>query len=147
MRNPESAIQRAYIRWARMYPPAAMVYAIPNGGARGAVTAAILKAEGVLRGVWDTHLPTPVNGSPGLWIEFKAGSNGLTEEQVSFGLHLAEHGYTLAVAYDAALAAEFTLSYLRGQTTSGVIHTLKPPKPQTQKRLALRRSSATVGRA
>jgi hypothetical protein len=60
------------------------VIAIPNGGKRALKTAFTLKKEGVRAGVWDLFLLTPCHGYAGLWIETKFGSNGLTEEQISF---------------------------------------------------------------
>ena len=51
MNNAESRLQQACVRWVRYQYPDLVVYAIPNGGKRNAVTGAILKAEGVLAGV------------------------------------------------------------------------------------------------
>lgn len=98
-----------------MHPVARRAFAVPNGGARSKVTAAILKAEGVLPGVPDVILLEPRGGFHGMAMEFKAGRGSLTSEQSDMLQHLAEQGYCCAVAYDAELAWRFTVSYLRGE--------------------------------
>ena len=60
-RNEEHRIQAALFKWARYSaaetPVLRLMFAIPNGGARDAITGAILKAEGVKPGVPDVFLP------------------------------------------------------------------------------------------
>lgn len=115
MRHPESLIQRAYFEWARLHPIARRAFAIPNGGARDKITAAILKAEGVRAGVSDVMLPYPASQAHGLWIEFKSGTNGTTKDQQSWLLDMRSLGYHCCVAYDAELAIKHTVRYLRGE--------------------------------
>lgn len=55
--------------WARNHP--ALLWAIPNGGRRDAVTGARLKAEGVMAGIPDICLSWPSQGHHGLFIELK----------------------------------------------------------------------------
>lgn len=85
--NEESRIQQACIKWfATAYPglwQAKRLHAIPNGGKRSAATAAIMKREGVVAGVWDIHLTLPRGKWAGLWIETKVTTD-LTEEQITF---------------------------------------------------------------
>lgn len=81
-RNDEHRIQAALFKWSRLassrYPGLRLMFAIPNGGARDAITGAMLKAEGVKPGVPDIFLPVPVNGFHGLFVEMKTLSgNGL----------------------------------------------------------------------
>ncbi len=58
-------------------PSLSLMHAIPNGGARGndsqtnKIRGAMLKAEGVKKGVPDIFLPVPLNGYHGLYIEMK----------------------------------------------------------------------------
>ena len=63
--------QRNLIRWFRQTYKGVKIYAIPNGGQRNKIVAAKLKAEGVLAGVSDLHVP-----AWGLWIEMKREKGG-----------------------------------------------------------------------
>lgn len=114
-RSPEHDIQRAYFDWARLDGEARCAFAIPNGGHRHIVTAAKLKAEGVRAGVLDVCLPKMRGGCGGLYIEFKAGSNTLSEEQLSESHRLVSDGYAVAVCWDAVMAVDFTREYLAGR--------------------------------
>lgn len=125
MRHLESKVQQAYFEWAKRHPIAKRAFAIPNGGARNKVTAAILKAEGVTAGVVDVFLPYPAFHSHGLWIEFKAGKGSLTPEQREFLADKLALSYCCCVAYDAALAVTATIEYLHGRLPPGVLHILK----------------------
>jgi len=78
----ESIEQRKLFAWAKhadtRYPPVNLMYAVPNGGSRQVVEAAIMKAEGVMPGVPDINLPWPNDTHAGLCIELK---------RVAFALH------------------------------------------------------------
>lgn len=63
--------QREFVQWMRQTHPGVRIYAIPNGGHRGASQGARLKAEGVTRGVPDLHVP-----ALRLWIEMKRADGG-----------------------------------------------------------------------
>jgi len=102
----ESQQQQALMTWHQAHlkdiPEMRRLFAIPNGGFRHISTAARLRSEGVRAGVWDLCLP---DGPPNLWIEMKANSNRLTDEQVDWLMASGNDNY--AVAYDwigAALA-------------------------------------------
>ena len=143
MKHPESENQQAYFKWARLHPLARLAFAIPNGGARSKVTAAILKAEGVLAGVPDILVPVPINGHHGLFIEFKHGSNKPSPEQQEFLDRMCGWGYCCAVAYDWLLAKQHTVRYFDGLVEPGDgIVTLKPPK---RVNLLTARQAAQVG--
>ena len=58
--------QREFVSWFRKRWPSVRIFAIPNGGIRGATTGARLKAEGVSAGVPDLYVPAWK-----LWIEMK----------------------------------------------------------------------------
>ena len=73
MRHQESIIQQTCVRWFRMkYPQLALLlFAVPNGGARLRSEAAIMKAEGTMKGVADLLLLFPAKRFHGLCIEMK----------------------------------------------------------------------------
>lgn len=73
------------VQVARLLDHSGLLYtAIPNGGKRSVITGAILKAEGVKRGVPDilifTPTDTPGDYCHGLAIELKDGKKGRTSE-------------------------------------------------------------------
>jgi len=70
----EHQIQHALIAWWEIKHkgyglPEFALFAVPNGGARNAVTGAILKREGVRKGVCDLILLCPNKYHAGLLIE------------------------------------------------------------------------------
>lgn len=62
----EHVEQREFVSWFRKRYVGVRIFAIPNGGIRGATTGARLKAEGVSAGVPDLYVPAWK-----LWIEMK----------------------------------------------------------------------------
>jgi hypothetical protein len=121
MKFGESQTQRAYFQWARLHPIVRHAFAIPNGGKRSKVTAAILKAEGVRAGVFDTMLPVPMHGRPGFWLEFKHGHNTLTLEQKRFAEQMLAFGYGCAAAWTVDAGIRLTLAYLKGELPSELV--------------------------
>ena len=126
--------QAALFRWARAIerqrPELALLFAIPNGGARDARTAAKMKAEGVRPGVPDVCLPVARTGQGGtpygaLWLELKrprastlfgtrrAGS--LSPVQRGWLSALAAEGQAVAVVYGFDDATRAVLDYLDGR--------------------------------
>jgi hypothetical protein len=87
--------------------------AIPNGGRRGEVEAAILKAEGVKAGVSDLFLAVPMNGFHGLWIEMKIKPNKVTESQIAWITRMAGVGYAAIVCWSCDEARLAILDYLK----------------------------------
>lgn len=112
--------QCAFVEYVRaranQVPELRWLYAIPNGGARNVVVARKMKAEGVVRGVWDIHLPLARGGHNGLYIEFKFGNNKLTPEQREFGAFIEAQGHKTGVAYSAEEGIRILEDYLRGVT-------------------------------
>lgn len=114
----EHAEQVALMQWAKLqskrYPGLELLHAIPNGGARNAVTGAKLKAEGVKPGVPDLHLPVPLHGRPGLYLELKrkAGS-AVTPAQREWHAALAAQGYAVVVCRGARDAMDAIEAYYR----------------------------------
>ena len=68
--------QREFVRWFRKVYAPTRIFAIPNGGARGAATAGRLKAEGVSPGVPDLHIPAWQ-----LWVEMKRQKGGVVSAE------------------------------------------------------------------
>ena len=87
-------------------PPFAL-YAVPNGGARDAITGSRLKSEGVRPGAPDLVLDAARQNFHGLRIEMKALDGRESESQQEFGEYLNRAGYKFLFAYgaDAAIAA------------------------------------------
>ena len=110
----EHNAQRLLVAWFRdRYPHlAAVFFAIPNGGKRGEVTAAHLKAEGVMAGIPDLMLAAPRNGRAGLFLELKTRTGTVAKDQRVAHEALREQGYSVEVArgYEAAKTA--VLAYL-----------------------------------
>jgi hypothetical protein len=116
----EHAEQVALMRWAalhvRRYPGLELLFAIPNGGRRDAVTGARLKAEGVKAGVPDLLLPWPAGGWHGLFIELKAPGGRVTVAQKRWIEWLRAAGYRAEVCYGWEEAAKVMMEYLEAQS-------------------------------
>jgi len=96
----EHEIQKCCINWFRLKYPKYLIYAIPNGGQRNKIVAAKLKAEGVLSGVPDLHIPIAKQGFHGLYIEMKAGKNKASDNQITVMEKLKNEGYQCAVCWN-----------------------------------------------
>lgn len=94
MRHPESILQKQVIAYIRLQYPKALSFAVPNGGKRGKIEAAIMKSEGVLAGVSDILIFW--QGGRGA-IELKAGKNTETDKQKVFAARWQELGGQYAV--------------------------------------------------
>ena len=118
----ESQEQQALIQWWRSggrkalgLPEHALLMAIPNGGARSAVTGARMKAEGALVGVPDLLLAWPADGRAGLWIELKRRRGGrLSPAQAAVMDALSAAGYATAVAHGWQEAVAEITAYAGG---------------------------------
>lgn len=73
MRHGESTLQQQCVLWFRRnYPEYALNYfAVPNGGGRSKIEAAIMHGEGCTAGVADTLLLVAAQGYYGLCVEYK----------------------------------------------------------------------------
>jgi len=89
-----------------------LTFAIPNGGLRYWGTARKLKAEGVKPGVSDVFVARASNGKHGLYIEFKAGKNTLTDLQKEWGRLMVVENYAFAVCYSVDEAIKVLTTYL-----------------------------------
>lgn len=82
----ESQEQRAFVEWFEKQYPTIKYFAIPNGGNRDAITGAIMKAEGVKKGVPDIYIP-----KWRLWIEMKRIKlSSISDEQKEWEKYLIE---------------------------------------------------------
>lgn len=97
--HEESELQRQCVTWFRLQYPklARLLFAVPNGGARNAVTGAILKAEGVVPGVADLLLLVPRNGYHGLAIEMKTRTGRQSDSQREWQQEVEAQGYRYVV--------------------------------------------------
>lgn len=96
MRNHvESNLQKACVKWFRYQFPRYrnLLFAVPNGGARSAITGAILKAEGVVAGVADLLLLVPRKNYHGLCIEMKTAKGRQSQSQKDWQKAVTEQGY------------------------------------------------------
>ena len=111
----ESAEQKAFFRWWHLMQskwPNVVCFAIPNGGARDAITGARLKQEGVLAGVPDIFLAKAASGKHGLFIEMKTKRGKLSERQRDLFPLLETVGYAVIVAHGWKEAADAVELYL-----------------------------------
>ena len=110
--------QSAVISWWRLVCtgyglPLFALFAVPNGGARDAITGARLKAEGVRRGVFDLMLAAPRDQFHGLFLEMKVDDNKLTPDQQDFEKYLLSAGYCASAHWSADSAIAAIKEYLR----------------------------------
>lgn len=124
----EHALQAMCVKWFRYAHPGVMLFAVPNGGARSAVTGAALKSEGALPGVADLVLCAPsldVHGHAvhGLFIEMKTPTGVWRKNQQEFAEAVRAAGYRYEVVrtFDrfAALCDEHVAGYRRLKETAG----------------------------
>jgi hypothetical protein len=117
MKNDEHKNQHALISWWAIKHksyclPEFALFAVPNGGARNAVTGAILKREGVRKGVPDLFLSVPNNTYHGLFIEMKATKGVVSKDQQAFIDHANAQNYKAAICYDWLEASYLIIDYL-----------------------------------
>lgn len=91
MKESEHVIQCQAIQWIRQHTPY-VCYATPNGGSRGRRQGAALKAEGVLAGIPDIHIPALA-----LFIEMKTSTGKLSKVQKEVHEDLRRDGQTVEV--------------------------------------------------
>ena len=98
MKQPEHILQVACVNYFRLRYPKGLIYAIPNGGQRNVIVASKLKAEGVLSGVPDLHIPIAKKGYNGLYVELKNGKSGkVSDNQLTIMEKLQSEGYRCEV--------------------------------------------------
>lgn len=94
-------------------PQLKWVHAVPNGGERTDIQGAMLKAEGVKRGVSDIFVPIPVRGKAGLFIEMKPEKGGVHKpEQIAFVNDMRLMGYSAHFAHGWLEARDILKNYM-----------------------------------
>ena len=101
----EDTLQAECVRWFRYQYPHIVIFAIPNGGQRNAITGALMKKTGTLAGVADLFVmkaqPDELFGLEyyyhGLFIEMKVGKGRQTESQTLFQQQAEKAGYRYIV--------------------------------------------------
>ncbi|MBF0214202.1 MAG: VRR-NUC domain-containing protein [Magnetococcales bacterium] len=100
----EHVEQTHLFQWAaipvvrQQYPELEMMFAIPNGGARTGIAGALMKAEGVKKGVPDILLPVKRGGHSGLFVEMKRRKHGVVSEDQNWWIaNLEENGFMAVV--------------------------------------------------
>lgn len=111
----EHAIQVLVVNYLRLVlPPPFLIYAIPNGGKRDGRTGTILKAEGVLAGIPDLHVPVARQGYASLYIELKKKGKTATKIQTEMHERLRALGNKVILCDDWELAVAEIMEYYKG---------------------------------
>ena len=99
MKDIEHRIQCGCVAWFRLQYPQyrQLLFAVPNGGARDAITGARLKDEGVTAGVADLILLLPRHGYHALCIEMKTRHGTQRKSQKEWSEIVSAHGYQYTV--------------------------------------------------
>jgi VRR-NUC domain len=113
--RPEDAIQRAVTEHYRQRAAAGVfMFAVPNGGYRRPVEAAIMKATGTIAGVPDTIW---IKDGRVFAIELKALGGRLSDAQLKTMAEMRDAGAVVAVATGEALCKLENLGLLRGRAS------------------------------
>ena len=113
--DEEHRIQTACVEWFRVSHPKYrnLLFAIPNGGRRDAVTGRKMKEEGVLAGVADLFLALPSDGKHGLFIEMKTKKGTQQQSQKDFQNSVTKQGYEYAICRSLDEFSRVVIDYLR----------------------------------
>ena len=103
-RDEEHRLQAACVRLFRLKYPRwrHLLFAVPNGGRRDAITGARLKAEGATAGVADLILFIPNRRYGGLAIEMKTPNGRQSKEQREWQRKCEEAGNKYVLCRSAA---------------------------------------------
>lgn len=114
MKHQESDIQRVCVKWFRYQFPdlARNLISVPNGGYRSAVTAAIMKAEGVVSGVSDLILFVPNNDFHALCIEMKTDKGKQSENQILWQNAVDRFGYKYVLCHSLTEFQQIIKDYI-----------------------------------
>ena len=116
-KSPEAQLQRAIVQHYRQRAaPGVFMFAVPNGGYRRQIEAAIMKATGTVAGVPDTIW---IRNGRVFAIELKAEGGRLSDAQLATMAKMREAGAVVAVAtgIDEALRKLENFGLLRGRAS------------------------------
>jgi hypothetical protein len=114
--NEEHRIQSAIVEWfdMRYHHMRFLLFAIPNGGSRSVITGAMLKREGVRRGVPDLFLAIPTHSASGLFIEIKTPEGRVTPDQDEYHGILERAGYSVKIVRSFAQGVDVIVCHITG---------------------------------
>lgn len=112
----EHKIQCDLFEWlsvaALMHPALKLAFAVPNGGARSAITGAMMKAEGVKKGVPDIMLPVARGHHHGLFVEMKRPGGQVSDDQRQWISNLKGQNYRVEVCFSTLEAIKVFEEYI-----------------------------------
>ncbi len=116
--NAESRAQQAVVDWwnhnhEQFGITQCLLFAVGNGGARSAITGAIMKREGVRRGTSDLLLLVPRGRFHGMALEMKTEDGAATPEQRVFLAAVTEQGYLARICHSVESAMNEITEYLK----------------------------------
>lgn len=118
----EAQVGRAFYKWWGMaykglgVPHPGLLFHIPNEGAGGnPIRGAILKGQGVVKGVPDYFLAVPSKGFNGLFIELKKATGSTSREQDELLVQFSCQGYLATVCYSFDEAVKLVEGYLKSK--------------------------------
>lgn len=117
----EHVEQREFVQWVSQNT-SLLIYAIPNGGGRSGRQGMALKAEGVLAGMPDLHIP-----ELRLWIEMKASGGKVSPVQRAIHERLRKFDI-VAVCYSTQQAIDVVTGTMH---TRGMVPTRQPVRKVT----------------
>ena len=112
-RDIEHSTQVACVRWFRYAYPDRLIFAIPNGGARSAITGARLRDEGVTAGVPDLFICVPCGEFLGLFVEMKTPPGKMSASQKQVVMQIEREGYKFAVCRSFDEFRQIVTDYMR----------------------------------
>ena len=113
MKNEESKLQSACVKWFNNSFHDHRKLSIPNGGKRGIKTAITMKREGCVAGVPDLCLPVARGGYHALYIEMKSEKGRLSPDQKAMSLYLTEQGNKVIVCRSVTQFIHEVSEYLK----------------------------------
>lgn len=122
MTHPESILQRNCVTWFRLQyrALAPLLFAVPNGGGRSRVEAAIMKGEGVLPGVADLILLVPRGAFASLCIEMKTQTGRQSPAQKEWQHAAQEAGNQYFVVRSFEEFQELVRDYLKPPSLAAI---------------------------